>query len=796
MARKLRDDLEAAAEQAGGADEPASKIEDFLDCIAKYDKEFSKWEKRAEKILKRYRDEGRENRTTGEAKFNILWSNVQTLVPATFSKLPQPDVSRRFKDQDPTGRVAAMLLERGLDFEITHYADYRSTMRQCVMDRFLGGRGTAWIRYEPHFRAEKGAPDDGAQVTEDVDETPVEEAIDYECAPVDYVHWRDFGHDVARTWEEVTRVWRKVYMSREAVAERFGEEVAKALPYDATPDKNQRADKSQQETQKEQALIYELWDKQAACAYWFSKSQKKILDEKPDPLGLQDFFPCPRPLYATLTNETLVPVPDFTLYQDQARTLDVLADRMDGLARMLQVKGIYDASVPELARLFTEGENGTLIAGKNWAAFAEKNGLKGSLQMVELKDIYEALRACAETMEQEKAQVYEITGISDIIRGQTSASETATAQQIKGQYASLRLRSMQDEVARFATECLQLKAQVICGKFAPATIAAISAADQLSETDKPLVYPPAPPQPAPMPGMPPAPAPQPQPNGPAMALLIGPERLADPAAESPNPMRSFRIEVAADTLVQLDEQQEKQDRLEFVGAVGEYLERAAPIIQAQPAAGPLMMELLKFGVRGFKVGKGIEGQFDQAVDELKKVAKAGPPPDPAAMQEQAMQAAKAQVAQENATKEIALTKRAADLDIREMKFAAEQELVKAKADVQAQIDEQNRAVEDQGRKHADAEIEHKRKSAEQEIGMKQERAAFDEERSAAAQKTRDEVERDTKGRDEALQALVQEVAKQSAETQAAMAELVKAISKPKRLVRGPDGRAAGVETVN
>ena len=70
---------------------------------------------------------------------------------------------------------ARMILERSLDFEITHYSDYRSTMRQCVQDRFLGGRGTAWIRYEPHFKTEKGEPDDGVQVTEDTDEAPAQQ---------------------------------------------------------------------------------------------------------------------------------------------------------------------------------------------------------------------------------------------------------------------------------------------------------------------------------------------------------------------------------------------------------------------------------------------------------------------------------------------------------------------------------------------------------------------------------------------------------------------------------------------
>jgi hypothetical protein len=52
------------------------------------------------------------------------------------------------------------------------------------------------------------------------------------------------------------------------------------------------------------------------------------------------------------------------------------AERIHGLVKALKVMGAYDASVPALARLFTEAENGTLIPVKNWAAFAEKNGLQ------------------------------------------------------------------------------------------------------------------------------------------------------------------------------------------------------------------------------------------------------------------------------------------------------------------------------------------------------------------------------------------------------------------------------------
>src|SRR6185436_1442864 len=193
------------------AEEKKTDVQPWINHIAAYEREFKKWENRTDKIIKRYRDESRV-KSDALTKFNILWSNVQTLIPATYARLPQPDVSRRFKDNDPVGRVASLIIERALDFEIQNYPDYRSSLKACVQDRFLGGRGTAWARYEPHIKAvQLGLPEDGAEITEDIDEP--EEELDYECAPVDYVHWRDFGHTVARTWEEVTGVWRKVYLT-------------------------------------------------------------------------------------------------------------------------------------------------------------------------------------------------------------------------------------------------------------------------------------------------------------------------------------------------------------------------------------------------------------------------------------------------------------------------------------------------------------------------------------------------------------------------------------------------------
>ena len=592
MARKLtREEQDAKALR-----------QSYLECIAAYEREFKPWQGRVEKILNRYRDEKRKKGDSGRAMFNILWSNVQTLVPATFNQIPQPDVTRRFRDQDPVGRVAALILERCLDFEVQHYPDYHRTLKQDVYDRFLGGRGQAWVRYEPHFKdleTPPSGPVEGLQVSEDAGEPPVEEQLDYECAPLDYVHWKDFGHEVARSWEEVTKVWRNVYLDKDAVSERFGEKLAEKLPYDVSPEKTEG---KKGEEQKDQALVIELWDKTTGEAIWMSKSYPEFLDRQTDPLKLQEFFPCPRPLYSSITSDTLIPIPDFSLYQDQANELDILSERIRGLADMLQVKGVYDASADAaLGRIFTEGANGNLFPVKNWAAFAEKGGLQGQIDVLELKPIYEALTAAYTAMEQAKGQIYEITGIADILRGLSNPNETLGAQELKANYAGLRLKAMQDDVAQFATECLRLKGQIMCLKFSPKTLVAMAAVEQLTEEDQQIV---------------------PQ----ALALLVGEQRLMDPEADSPNPLRSFRVEIAADTLVKLNEEQEKQGRMEMLTAFGGYLDKAAQVGAASPQLIPLVVEIGKFGLSSFKIGKQIEGTFDQYLEQLKQQALQPQPP--------------------------------------------------------------------------------------------------------------------------------------------------------------------------
>jgi hypothetical protein len=738
-------------------DETVSReLEKYLRVIGTYENEFAKWQARVKKLVKRYRDDTRGSGGNETAKFNILWSNVQTLIPAVYAKLPKADVSRRFGDNDPVGRVAARLVERAIDFEIEHYPDFRSTMKYDVEDRFLGGRGTAWVRYEPHV-APIGVEDDGVSITSAIEQgegaPPPLEEIEYERAPVDYVHWKDFGHSQGRTWEEVGQVWRWVYMTREALVERFGEEMARQIPTDQGPETlNAYRDSKRQYNL---AKICELWDKETLKVYWLSKGMSHFIDVRDDPLNFEGFFPCPKPLYATTTSDNLVPVPDFVLYQDQAMELDILSDRIDGLVKALRVRGVYDASQPALQRLMTEGDNNALIPVDKWAAFSEKGGLKGSVDLLPLDTIAQALIQCYQARADIKGQIYEITGISDIIRGQSAASETATAQQIKGQYAGLRLRSMQEDVALFATEVIRLKAQVMCMRYQPQTILAYSAAEQMSDADKALI---------------------PQ----ALQLIRD------------KPLRNFRIDIAADSLVQIDEVQEKQDRLQFLQAFGGFLQQALPVGQASPELVPVMMDLLKYGVQAFKASRPLEGTIDAATEQLKQMA-AQPRENPAA--QQAKIEAQAEQAKSQMLMQIEQVKLQQSAQVEALKAQNDQQLEQRKQQFEAQLAQQKIAAEQQMAKYkADLDAATKVMVARISANPGLDIPAL-EQQQAVTERVMQDMGGEVRQAMQNLVALYGQMASSNDENMKGVRTALATLTAPKRIVRGPDGRAVGVEAV-
>jgi hypothetical protein len=518
-----------------------------------------------------------------------------------------------------------------------------------------------------------------------------------------------------------------------------------------------------------EAVVYEIWDKTSGEVIWLNKSMGKILDTRADPLQLENFWPCPKPMFSTLTNDSLIPVPDYVLYQDQARQLDTLADRIDGFIQALKVRGVYDASEPSLQRLFTEGENNSLLPVKNYGAFSEKGGLVGAINLVDIRPIAEGLNMAYQAMEQVKGQIYEIMGIADIQRGQTDPNETLGAQIIKSNNASGRLKTMQHDVVNFATALLQIKAQIICNHFTDDTIVKISGAMQLSEQDQQLI---------------------PQ----ALQLL------------KDEPAKNFRIEVTSDSMIYQDEQQEKADRVEFLSAVSQFMQTALPVATNAPELTPLLMEMLKFGVTAFKAGKGMEGLIDETADKFRQQAKAaeGQPKPPSAEQQKmqmTMQIEQSKIQAKQAEMQM-------QLQIDQQKMQMQMELEKAKQEYQAQENQLKFQLEEQ-RNMMDREMEIKvaqmKMNTERNTqvllahinnGAKIEVARIGADESTGEQAYMTEQDM-AKSMEHPLQPIADAIGQSNQQMTLALSDLVNTINenhnRPKQVVRGQDGKIIGVQ---
>ena len=597
--------------------EPKDVVERWLAEIKAYEGVFRNWQKRSGKVVRRYRDEKLDldsdfDKSFDTKNFNIFWSNVQTLQPALLTDIGRVTVRRRNRDRNPVALAAAQILQRSTQYSIQQN-DYEPRFKYSRDDYLMTARGTVWVRYVPTFGEERNADlpvtraEDGSYLNDKNEPLSADVAPNVQQLPdgafnlpgggepyrpvieekvlVDHVIWSEFGHTPAPTWDLVTAVWRRAELTREQLVERFGEKIGRKVNLTKKSTGIDEAATLKFGDTFKRGEVYEIWDKSEKKAIWISPGYSDgPLDEKDDPLHLREFFPCPRPLYGTMTTNTLVPVPDYLEYQAQAVQIDILTQRIDRLTSALKVAGAYDASFPALEQLIKGGEN-TLIPVSNWAMFAEKGGLVGAISFMPIKDIADVLVKLMEVRNQVKSDLYEVTGLSDIVRGQSSPSTSATAERLKGKFVSLRLQDRQKEMTRFIRDTLALAAEIMAEHFDPKTLIEISG--WLSTANAQALGPRA------------------QVVAVEAVTLLKDDRL-----------RTFQIDVETDATSAEDVQVEKQQRVEFLTAVSQFLQNALPAAEKFPEVAPLLGEMLMYGVRAFDKGSDLEEVFERTIEQM------------------------------------------------------------------------------------------------------------------------------------------------------------------------------------
>ncbi len=563
---------------------------------------------RGKVINERYLDrkDGEDVSTTH--KMNTLWSNVETLTPAIYAKAATPKATRRFRDKDPVGRWAAIVLERSLTYQQDAYdGDY--AIRGAVKDYLLPGRGQVWVNYEPQIEGKK---------------------LVWECTKRRLINFKDFLTNKARTWDEVWWVAKREYLTKE-------EAKSQRLDVSKLSFSEERDDAPDGAKKKNKAVVWEIWSKADGKVYFVSKSSPDFLREpEAPPLKLGGFFPCPRPLTTTTTSDSILPVPDYDQYRNQAAEIDRLTQKINLLTKALRVAGIYDGSAQALSDILTNTEDNVMIPVDNWAVYFGTKGLEGSVTFVPLKEIIEALQACYLARDQAKQTLYEVTGMSDIVRGASNPDETATAQQIKSQWSGLRVRDRQAEVQRFIRDILRIEAEICAEVFQPETLKAMSNAPLLTAQEKQQIQ--IRQQAQMMAKAEPQQAQALVAAKPQLQALLQPvtpdelQKLREPAWEEvvqllrDDKLRGFRIDVETDSTIHVDEQEEKQSRIEFITAMTDFMSTMGPMVAQMPQLGPLAGEMMEFGARAFKTAESLETAIEEFVDGLSQQAMLGPQP--------------------------------------------------------------------------------------------------------------------------------------------------------------------------
>lgn len=717
--------LETKAEVVDGPEPDAGLVRYWLDAIDIASKEEKPWRDQAKKVIDLYRAQEGASRQGKPPKFPILYSNIQTIGPAVYNSAPTPDIRRAFNDRDADAKAVSDAMERTLSRNLDRY-DFHDTMKAAVHDMLLPGRGVVRVRWKP-------------------EETPTG-VVDHRVY-CETVQWDDFRRGPGKRWTDVTWVAFRHRLTRDQLRKlspECADEIGLDVEVEGASDRKDGAKSGANPDIMKRATVWEVWDKEAREIVFIAANYAdKPLKVEADIYELEGFFPIPRPLYAVSTTDSLVPIEEFRLYEEQAKELERISARILAIVRVLKWRGIYAGEQAGAMAQLAKADDGELVPSEHAMAFAEK-GLAASIWLWPVEQAVKVLGQLYQAREQTKQVIYEIMGISDILRGSSVASETATAQKLKGQWGSLRLSDRQGEVARFARDLFRIMAEIIATKFDPMAVQMAS------------------------------------------GVQLTPPQVAMMQSDV---MRDYRIDIETDSTIQADTERTQKHMAEFVQGVGTFLQSLGPAVQSGDIPKDVAADLLKAFGRAYKLGRTADDAWERLGEQAQQPQEEKPDPrieiEKAKLDMDAQRLKMDMAAAEQKAKMEATT---AQLDQQraEEKHGMEMQMMQAKAGVEmqkAQLDMSG----------MQAEHEHAAMTRESEApvqgGIQSVLAGFQELLANQVQLTQQQAQAAAMQQQAA-------VAEREAMTQimTTMMAALKQIAAPKRVVRHPQtGRVEGVE---
>ena len=559
--------------------------------------------KRSKRVESLYRGDGDPDNSDTD-RYKILWSITEMQRPLVYDECPDPVVRRRFLEEDPISRMGAQLVERAISYyQECEGHEFQDAMTRVRDDFLVPGRGTARVIYDAGFSTEAAkkylTDEELADLPEDVEverdeqgvyrwsedpEDGAEDRKDYEQVYAEFVYWNDFLHSDGQCWEDVWWVAFGSWMTREDLAEEFGENLAAKIPVmKQNADKDGFSDrhmKTEMSAYADYARVWEVWSKRTRTVYKVAEGYREFLEEPlDDPLGLGGFYPCPKPAWMLEQNSSLEIVPEYKMYEDQARELNIITARIDRLTDTLAVRGIYDTSHADAMSRLLGGNETRLIPCEDFQRLVTSGGIDKAIEWLPIGQIIDVVGKLLIQRDQNLKIIYEIVGLSDIMRGQTQPREAGKTQQMK-MLATTGRRSRigvkQKKMERFARDLMRLMGEVIAELFSPETLLAVSG---IRVDDFPNAL-----------------------DGVRETMRL----LKDDDA------RGFRIEIETDSTVAPDEIREQDELQTFFGAIAQLVMALQGAVSGGMLNPAVAQELTMWAVRRYPAGRDLEDILEQA----------------------------------------------------------------------------------------------------------------------------------------------------------------------------------------
>lgn len=540
--------------------------------------------------------------------FNILYSNTETLLPVLYSQAPRPVVKRRQRNNnDPkallAARVAQRMLEYFLDSGLGHSPDFDELAQRSCLQALVAGRGLMRFRYEADIQKVKQPDPRDPSTTVEV------ESLKNEYIAAEYVEWDRILLGYSQVWKQTPWLAFEHAMSRQELVENFGERLGKLIPLTLNTSEE---DKSSAEEVRDEvvpadsqgaklAQVYEIWDRNKKEVVFFAPSyEREILKRLPDPLGLSGFFPCAEPLVFMLKITSMVPKPLYLFYKEQAEELNEITRRIKLIVKALKVRGFYDSSLKGMEILFEQDDN-KLLPADNVAAMQQGQTLEKAIWFMPLEKLVVVLQQLYAQRQQVKALIYEITGISDILRGSSAASETLGAQEMKQTWATIRIKRMQRSMMKYLRSNLRIMAELAVTKLSAETIAGMTGVELPTAEDKMKAQ-----EALQLQRMKAQIDPRAQPDPKALQTLQYPTMEEVLELLQNDLLRSYHIDIETNSMLESEATEDKQQVGEFLNAMAQFMSGVTPLLQSKMMPFEAVQAILSNVTRRYRMGDEVE----------------------------------------------------------------------------------------------------------------------------------------------------------------------------------------------